>query len=121
MKRKVSVCLLLIFCSGCASAPHDQLDPGAPVSRRRSAAPEKADLNGETPALPAAACARRFEFERDTFAYPNELVWEYRCDANGKWTTRRRATKPSYSQHCFVVSRCACQFFENAVFDPALL
>jgi len=63
---------------------------------------------------------RRFEFSKDTFAYANGLVWEYRYDDNGKWTTRRREPKPSYSQHCFVVSRSACQFFENARFDSTL-
>jgi hypothetical protein len=84
-------CLLLVFCCGCASPPR-----------------------------PEPAIARRFDFARDTFAYPNELVWEYRYDANGKWTTRRRETRPSYSQHCFVVSRSVCQFFENAVFEPEL-
>jgi hypothetical protein len=32
-----------------------------------------------------------FDFARDTFAYPNELVWEYSFDdATGKRTTRRR-------------------------------
>ena len=61
---------------------------------------------------------RQFDFARDTFAYPNELVWEYRYDDQGKWTTRRRDIPPSYYQHCFVVSRSACQFFENAVFAP---
>src|SRR6476659_9931757 len=49
--------------------------------------------------------ARSFEFSKDTFSYANGLVWEYRYDANGKWTTRRREPKTSYSQHCFVVSR----------------
>src|SRR5579863_10134390 len=65
------------------------------------------------PPHPASASSRRF-------AYAKELVWEYRYDANGHWTTRRREVRPSYSQHCFVVSRSACQFFENAVFDPSL-
>ena len=67
-----------------------------------------------------AHASRQFDFATDTFSYPNELVWEYRYDANGKWTTRRRDVPPSYYQHCFVVSRSACQFFENAKFDPSL-
>ena len=66
------------------------------------------------------SCSRRFDFSKDTFAYANGLVWEYRYDQNGKWTTRRREPRPSYAQHCFVVSRSACQFFENATFDPGL-
>lgn len=64
--------------------------------------------------------SRRFDFAKDTFAYANGLVWEYCYDQNGKWTSRRRQPRPSYSQHCFVVSRSACQFFENAVFDAGL-
>lgn len=62
---------------------------------------------------------RRFDFAKDTFTYANGLVWEYRYDQDGKWTTRRREPKPDYSQHCFVVSRSAGQFFQNAIFDPA--
>jgi hypothetical protein len=84
-------CFLLAWLTGCATSPER-----------------------------ASAGTRHFDFERDTFAYANGLVWEYRYDENGKWTTRRREPRPSYSQHCFVVSHSACQFFENAVFDPAL-
>jgi hypothetical protein len=67
-----------------------------------------------------APTARAFDFSKDTFCYANGLVWEYTHDANGKWTTRRREPKPLYSQHCFVVARTACQFFENARFDLSL-
>src|SRR5436190_21745403 len=65
-----------------------------------------------------ASCARRFNFQRDTFAYANELRWEYFYDASGKWTTRTREPKPTYSQHCFVLARSSRQFFANARFDP---
>src|SRR6266404_5080237 len=43
-------------------------------------------------ATPAAGTAsiRCFDFNEDTFAYPNELLWEYSYDANGKWTTHKR-------------------------------
>ena len=61
---------------------------------------------------------RKFEFSKDTFAYANQLVWEYGNDAQGHWTTRRREPPPDYSLHCFVVARSALQFFENARFDP---
>jgi hypothetical protein len=73
-----------------------------------------------TPSHPEATTARRFDFQKDTLSYENGLVWEYFYDTNGKWTTRRRSPQPSYSQHCFVVSRSACQFFENAEFAPQL-
>src|SRR6266481_8908904 len=62
--------------------------------------------------------ARRFDFSEDTFAYPNELLWEYHYDANGKWTAYKREPRPTYAQHCFVVARCVKQFFEHARFDP---
>ncbi len=61
---------------------------------------------------------RPFDFQRDTFAYPNELVWEYFYDEHGKWSSHPRDPKPSYSHHCFVVARSARQFFEHARFDP---
>ncbi len=63
-----------------------------------------------------AGDSRRFDFQKDTFSYPNELTWEYRYDPNGKWTTRWREPRPAYSQHCFVVARSARQFFLNARF-----
>jgi hypothetical protein len=61
--------------------------------------------------------ARPFDFQKDTFAYPNDLVWEYYFDSNGKWSHRRREPEPDYTHHCFVVARSARQFFENAKFD----
>lgn len=73
-----------------------------------------------TPVDPPHAAPRQFDFAKDTFAFANGLVWEYRYDANGKWTTRRREPRPDYSQHCFVVSRSVGQFFKNAEFNPAL-
>ncbi len=60
---------------------------------------------------------RAFAFQRDTFAYPNELVWVYGYDAEGKWVSRKREPKPDYAQHCFILARSARQFFENARFD----
>lgn len=63
---------------------------------------------------------RRFDFERDVFAYQNELVWQYGYDAHGKWSSHKRIPSPDYHQHCFVVARSARQFFQNARFDPSL-
>jgi len=62
---------------------------------------------------------RPFDFQKDRFAYANELVWEYYFDANGKWAHRRRQPEPDYTHHCFVVARAARQFFQHATFDPA--
>ncbi len=70
---------------------------------------------------PSSAIIReRFDFSRDTFAYANELVWEYQFDTStGGRTTHRRDPPAEYSHHCFVVARCARQFFQHARFDAA--
>jgi hypothetical protein len=66
------------------------------------------------------AGSRPFNFDQDTFAYSNELVWEYHFNDNGKWVHERREPDPDYTHHCFVVARSARQFFQNARFDPSL-
>jgi hypothetical protein len=64
---------------------------------------------------------RRFIFAQDTFAFPNELVWEYRFDAvTGKTSFARREPKPSYAHRCFVLTRAARQFLYHARFDATL-
>jgi hypothetical protein len=65
------------------------------------------------------AGARPFNFQTDTFAFPNELVWEYHFDDAGRWVHQRRKPDPDYTHHCFVVVRSARQFFQNARFAPA--
>lgn len=61
---------------------------------------------------------RRFDFERDAFAFANELVWEYRAEAGGRMSTRRRDPPPAYAHRCFVVARSARQFLHHARFEP---
>ena len=64
--------------------------------------------------------ARPFIFKQDTFAYANELVWEYHFDPATRTTThRRRQPPPTYTHHCFVVARSAKQFFLHATFEPS--
>ena len=64
---------------------------------------------------------RRFEFDRDTFAYANELVWEYLEDpAAKKMVARRSETPRTYTHRCFVMVRSARQFFYHARFEAAL-
>jgi len=64
--------------------------------------------------------SRPFKFSEDTFAYANELVWQYETDAaTGKMTHHTQSPKPDYTHHCFVVALAARQFFDNAQFDPA--
>ena len=63
---------------------------------------------------------RRFDFERDSFAFPNELVWEYRFGpATGGTTFTRREPRPAYSHRCFVLARGVRQFLYHAHFDPS--
>lgn len=88
-RNTVLLCLLSLLC-GCAS----------PAS------------------LHTPSSARRFEFQNDTFAFANELVWEYGYDASGHWISHRRSPKPTYSLHCLVVARSAHQFFDDARFAP---
>jgi hypothetical protein len=62
--------------------------------------------------------SRAFEFIRDTFAFPNELFWEYRIDPITKKTTFfKNNPPPTYALHCFVVVRAAKQFFLHAKFE----
>jgi hypothetical protein len=67
---------------------------------------------------PQPVADRPFTFQRDTFAYANELVWEYAWDAEGRWRGQPRSPKPEYSHRCFVVVKAAKQFFWHADFDP---
>lgn len=63
---------------------------------------------------------RQFRFERDTFAFANDLVWQYQIDAeSGSMTTSRRSSPPSYSHRCFVMVRSTRQFWYHARFEPA--
>jgi hypothetical protein len=67
----------------------------------------------------ASPAPRRFDFARDTFAFANELIWEYRFDpATGRTVFRRREPKPAYAHRCFVLTRAARQFLYHARFDP---
>src|SRR5258705_12121009 len=66
------------------------------------------------------ATRRRFEFERDAFAFPSEVVWEYHFDeGTGATAARRGAPAPDYALRCFVLIRAARQFLYPARFDPA--
>jgi hypothetical protein len=68
---------------------------------------------------PPATGTRPFSFPEDSFAFENELAWEYGFDEAGQWTHRPREPKPDYAHHCFAMARSARQFRQYAVFDPA--
>lgn len=62
-----------------------------------------------------------FQFERDTFAFANELIWSYEFDPrSGKLTIRSAQPPPTYSHRCFVLVRSTRQFFFHARFAPEL-
>lgn len=62
---------------------------------------------------------RHFDFGRDSFAFANELIWEYRFDAaSGRTTFLRREPRPDYAHRCFVLARAARQFLYHAKFEP---
>ncbi|HSH14780.1 MAG TPA: hypothetical protein VLD18_02025, partial [Verrucomicrobiae bacterium] len=72
-------------------------------------------------ASPKPPLPRPFVFGEDTIAYTNELVWEYQFDdVTGETTHHPRSSPPTYSHHCFVVTKSAQQFFLHAHFDPGL-
>ncbi len=63
---------------------------------------------------------RRFDFALDTFAFANELIWEYRPGATaGKMNFLPREPRPDYAHRCFVLTRAARQFLYHACFDAA--
>jgi hypothetical protein len=62
---------------------------------------------------------RRFEFALDTFAFENEIYWEYHFDdVTGKTSFSKREPKPDYAHRCFVLTRAARQFLYHARFEP---
>ena len=64
---------------------------------------------------------RRFQFERDTFAFHHELVWKYHFDpVTGAMTTYKSDPPPTYYHRCFVLVRATRLFFDYARFAPEL-
>ena len=65
--------------------------------------------------------ARRFQFERDTFAFAHELVWKYHFDpVTGAMTAYKAEPPPTYYHRCFVMVRATRLFFDHARFAPEL-
>jgi hypothetical protein len=58
-----------------------------------------------------------FRFDRDTFDFANQTVFEYH---EGHASLRRGSSvkKDAYNRHCFVMCRTAMQFKKFARFDP---
>jgi hypothetical protein len=64
------------------------------------------------------AVASDFRFERDTFAFANETVFEYR-DGHPRWRGTSATTTRSkrYASRCFVMTRATLQFHKFARFN----
>ena len=70
-------------------------------------------------ASPGTSADRVFQFEVDTFAYANDLIWRYQFDpGTGRMTASKTEPAPAYAHRCFVMVRAARQFFFHARFDP---
>src|ERR1043166_8881996 len=61
--------------------------------------------------------ASNFRFDRDTFEFANQTVFEYH---EGHPSLRRGSSvkRDMYKRHCFVICRTAMQFKKFARFDP---
>jgi len=59
---------------------------------------------------------RPFAFERDTFAFSNDLYWEYGPDGT---PSSRGGAPPGFGNRCAPMARGARQFHRVARFDPA--
>ena len=70
-------------------------------------------------ALASALIAREFDPRRDAFAFPNDTVFNYNVDADGRLHAKGRKTKPAGPTHaCFLFTRSAIQFWKFARFEP---
>ncbi|MGI9590074.1 MAG: hypothetical protein ACR2P8_01800 [Myxococcota bacterium] len=63
-----------------------------------------------------AHSSRPFVFARDTFAYSNDLYWEYGPDGT---PSSRGGAPPGFGNRCALMARGARQFHRSARFDPA--
>jgi len=68
-------------------------------------------------ATPASAVEPEFRFDRDTFSFANQTVFEYH---EGQASLRKKSAvkRDAYNRHCFVMCRTAMQFKKFAQFDP---
>src|SRR5437868_1155228 len=73
--------------------------------------------------MPTHSAARKFDFNRDSFAFTNETVWRYE---DGKPVTEgeegvealNKQKGERFTRRCFVMARAALQFWKFARFDP---
>jgi hypothetical protein len=58
-----------------------------------------------------------FRFDRDTFAFANQTVFEYH-EGHASLRQPSATKRDAYNRHCFVMCRTAMQFKKFARFDP---
>ena len=68
-------------------------------------------------ATPESALQPEFRFDRDTFAFANQTVFEYH-DGHPSLRKKSAVKRDAYNRHCFVLCRTAMQFRKFARFDP---
>jgi hypothetical protein len=70
----------------------------------------------------SGAIGKGFRFPTETFAFNNNLYYDYQRDANGAITVRRRpkGAEPDFSRHCYEMARSVVQFYRFAEFRPDL-
>jgi hypothetical protein len=66
---------------------------------------------------PTAGAGQPFDFQHDTFAYANELVFNYQ---NGVHTpdVKPQEREHSYTRRCFIMAAGVVQFWKHARFEP---
>jgi hypothetical protein len=65
----------------------------------------------------ADSAAPEFRFNRDTFAFANQTVFEYH-DGHASLRKASATKRDAYNRHCFVMSRTVVQFKNFARFEP---
>ena len=68
-------------------------------------------------AAQATAAESDFRFDRDTFDFANQTVFEYH-EGHASLRKGSAVKKDAYNRHCFVMCRTATQFKKFARFDP---
>jgi hypothetical protein len=65
----------------------------------------------------AGGAALDFRFDRDTFAFANQTVFEYH-EGHASLRKASATKRDAYNRHCFVMCRTAAQFKKFARFEP---
>lgn len=65
----------------------------------------------------ADTATSKFRFDRDTFGFANQTVFEYH-EGHASLRKSSGTRRDAYNRHCFVMSRTAVQFKKFARFEP---